>query len=261
MPVCRIILTHPANEAAAPMNYFRYFIFTALLTLALTGCRNYRKLVTDEIVLKDGNSQTGTIIKCDSAALKIRRMDESINIIPWTLVDTVQGKKLKTLWFGANFGYYKIPYFSVFRNEAFTPEQLGMEYKIGLATRGVKLYYLNLTYAPAKPYSITKFGFGYQYYLGASTYLRKNTFFVGGEANLLNAQYNNRSQFTLEPYTGFERKLNEHLRIHFKFQLQLNMANKNNKAGVNTTIGIHFMKRNFQKYYHTLNTEHRLPRK
>lgn len=241
--------------------YSNYFICIILLAFAFSGCRNYRKLITDEIVLKDGNSQTGTIIKCDSASLKIKKMDESISIIPWTLVDTVQGKKLKTIWFGANFGYYKIPYFSVFRNEPFTPEQFGMEYKIGIANRGVKLYYLDLTYAPTHPYAITKFGFGYQYYLGASTYLRKNTFFVGGEFNLLKAQYNNRSQFTLEPYTGFERKCNEHLRVHFKFQLQMNLANKNSKVGVNTTIGIHFMKRNFKRYYNTLNTEHRLPRK
>ena len=77
----------------------------------------------------------------------------------------------------------------------------------------------------------------------------------------MNAKYNNGAQVTLEPFTGFEKKLNEHLRIHFKFGVQLNIANKNNQSGFNTTIGIHFMKRNFKKYYDVLNDERRIYRK
>jgi hypothetical protein len=238
-----------------------YFITCISLLVVLSGCRNYRSLITDEIVLKDGNSQTGTIINSDSVNLKIRRMDESLNIIPWSAVDTVQGKKLKTLFFGLNLGSYKIPYFSVFRNEAITSNSFGMEYKVGMAMRGVKLFYADLFIAPASPYTITKFGFGYQYYLGGSTYLRKNTFFVGGEANLMSVKYNNAPQLTLEPFTGFERKFGEHIRLHAKLGLQTNFANKNNKIGVNFSIGILFMRRNFKRYYQTLNAEHKLPRK
>jgi hypothetical protein len=244
-------------------NHFKYILCALLILLTLASCMNmnYKKLITDEIVLKDGNSQTGTILKCDSATIKIKQIDESIRIIPWNAVDTVQGKKLKTLWFGMNLGYYKAPYFSVFRNESMAAENIGLQFKLGLALRGNKLFYFHVSTLPDQPYAVTKCGLGFQRYIGGTTYIGKNTFFVGSELNLMYIKYNNGPQATLEPFTGFERKLNEHMRIHFKLGLQFNMANKNNQTGINTTIGIHFMRRNFKRYYNTLNSEHRLPRK
>src|ERR1044072_6473755 len=106
---------------------FPYFFAAAFSVMLLSACGGYRKLLTDEVVLKDGNSQTGTIIKCDSAVLKVKQVDESIRIIPWMAVDTVQGKKLKTFFAGVNLGYYKATYFSVFRNEAMAAENLGFQ--------------------------------------------------------------------------------------------------------------------------------------
>ncbi len=235
-----------------------YFLLPIFI---LSSCTNFKKLITDEVVMKDGNSQTGTIIQSDSTNIKLKKIDESINNIPWSSVEIVQGKKFKTLFLGANVGFYKTPYFSVFRNEPITARHAGMQYKIGIAARGIKLYYLNLSYSPAKPYAITKFGFGYQLYLGNSTYLKKNSFFIGTEFNLMGVKYNNGAQFAIEPFTGFEKKCNEHFRLHFKLALQLNFANKNNQTGVNATIGAHFMKRNFKKHYEILNQEHRLSRR
>lgn len=242
-------------------NYSIYFICILILTSVFTGCINYKKLLTDEVVLKGGNSQTGTILQSDSTNLKLKKIDESISIIPWSTVDTVQGKKLKTVFVGMNFGYYSTPYFSVFRNEPFVGQTIGIQYKAGLALRGNKLFYTHLTYSPAKPYSITKFGFGYQKYIGNSTYLKKNSFFWGSEFNFMNVKYNNGTQTTLEPYSGFERKINERIRIHFKLGLQFNISNKNNQTGVNFTIGAHFLKKDFKKQYETLNKEHKMYRK
>ncbi len=148
-------------------NLFPLFLLLSLLA----SCTNYRRLLTDEVVLKDGNSHTGTIIQTDSGKIRLKKIDESISIIPWSSVDTVQGKKLMTLWAGVNAGYYNIPYFSVFRNEAMTGKSAGIQYKAGLAFRGVKLYYIHLTFAPAQPYAITKSGVGFQRYLGKTTYL------------------------------------------------------------------------------------------
>jgi hypothetical protein len=245
------------------MKNYSIYIICLLTAASLTGCMNlnYRKSITDEIVLKDGNSQTGTIMKVDSAAIRIKQIDESIRIIPWNAVDTVQGKKLRTLWLGVNMGYYKAPYFSVFRNESMTAENFGLQFKAGLALRGNKLFYFHVSPLPDQPYPVTKCGVGFQRYLGGTTYLKKNTFFVGSEINLMYVKFNNGPQTTLEPFTGYERKLNEHMRIHFKLGLQFNFANKNSGAGVNTTIGIHFMRRNLKRYYNTLNNEHRLPGK
>ncbi|MDQ3047476.1 MAG: hypothetical protein M3R27_08025 [Bacteroidota bacterium] len=238
------------------MKFLKSAIPLLLIGSLLASCGNYRRLLTDEVVLKDGNSHTGTIIKTDSTKIRLMKIDQSISIIPWNTVDTVQGKKLMTLWAGVNAGYFNIPYFSVFRNEAMTGKSAGIQYKAGLAFRGVKLYYIHLTFAPAQPYAITKSGIGFQRYLGKTTYLKKNCFFVGGELNLMNAKFNTGAQTTLEPFTGFEKKCNEHIRLHFKFGLQFNIANKNSQTGFNTSIGIHFMRRNFKKHYETLNREH-----
>lgn len=232
-----------------------------ILILFISSCVNNRKLLTDEVFLKDGNSHTGTIIKCDSNKIKLKKIDESTLIIPWVTVDTIAGKKLKTFWFGANFGYYKSPYFSVFRNEALTAESAGFQLKAGTARRGNKLYYIHLTSIPARPYHVTKYGLGFQKYLRGTTYLTENSFFAGTEINFMNAKFNNGPQITLEPFGGFERKINEQLRLHVKLQLQFNFANKNNKSGVSLTVGVHFLKRNIKKYYSTLNRERRVPSK
>jgi hypothetical protein len=224
----------------------------------LNGCINYKKLVTDEVVLNDQNSQTGTIIHSDSANLKLKKIDESISVIPWNIIDTIIGKKFKTVFAGANIGYYNIPYFSVFRNEAMTGRAAGFQYKIGYALRGNNLYYLQLLYSPATPYAITKFGAGYQRYLGHTSYLKKRGFFVGGEFNFMNVKNNNGAQATLEPFTGYELKLAAHVRVHFKFGLQISLANKNNAMGSNFSLGFHFMRKNFKKRYDHINKEHRI---
>ena len=233
-------------------------IVIVMLVSAICGCSPYKRLITDEIILKDGNTCTGTILQSDSLNLKIQRPDESKLILPWVTIDSVVGKKFKTVWLGANTGYYKAPYFSVFRNEALIAENLGMQLKTGIATRGTKLYYVSLLLLPDEPYNMNKFGLGFQRYTGKSTYLKRNSFFVGTELNFMNVKQNNGSQITLEPFTGYEKKLNERCRIHFKLGLQFNLFNKNNQAGVNTTIGFHFMKKDFKKYYDTLNREHRI---
>lgn len=234
-------------------------LFVLISTSALlTGCLNYRRMITDEVVLKDQNSLTGTITESDSSKLKLRKIDESISVIKWDDIDTIVGKKFKTVFVGANIGYYNVPYFSVFRNEARNAYGAGYQYKIGYALRGNNLYYFSLLFVPATPYSVTKTGLGYQRYLGHTTYLKKTAFFVGGEFNLMNVKQNNGAQVTLEPFTGYEYKLAAHVRVHVKFAIQINLANKNNASGTNLTIGFHFMRKNFKKRYTYLNTQHRI---
>ena len=238
-----------------------YWNIAILMTVMAISCTTNRKLITDEVILKDENSITGTIMKCDSSFLKIQKMDESMVMIPWLSIDTVVGKKYKTLWFGINAGYYNTPYFSVFKNEAMTGKAFGMQFKFGKAIRGNKLYYLDWSFSSAHPYAITKFGAGYQRYIKKATYLGKQGFFWGAEYNFMNAKHNNGAQMTLEPFSGFEKKCTDQIRLHFKLGLQFNVANKNNSAGINFTLGAHFMKRNFKKYYDVINSEHRLPKK
>ena len=89
-------------------------------------------------------------------------------------------------------------------------------------------------------------------------YLKKRAFFVGGEFNFMNVKNNNGVQACLEPFTGYELKLAAHVRVHFKFGIQFNLANKNSALGSNFSIGFHFMRKNFTKRYNYINKEHRI---
>lgn len=256
------------NSAQKPVStsfmklFFKYTTLLFLSFAVLTSCRSYRKLITDEVIMKDGNSQTGTITKCDTTSLRLKKADESTSVIEWKNIDTIVGKKLKTFWFGMNFGYYNTPYFSVFRNEPMVGRALGVQYKAGMAYRGNNMYYFNFSFTPAQPYAINKFGFGFQRYVGRANYTTKrNCFFWGSELNFMNVKYNNGSQTTLEPFTGYELKCLENIRAHVKFGLQFNLANKNSQTGVNISIGVHFIRKNFKERYTILNTEHRVVRR
>lgn len=228
--------------------------------LLLFGCKRYKKLIKEEVILKDKNSITGTIMNSDSVTLSLKRFDKSSVNIPWNDIDTIIGKRFKTLWVGFNTGYYNTPYFSVFRNQPINSNSLGFESKIGKAVRGKWLTYFAWTYIPAKPYIVNKWGFGLQQYIIKGTYLSDQSLFWGMEYHLMNAKFNNGVQMCIETFNGYERKLTDQLRIHGKLQVQYNLANKNNSFGVNITVGVHFMKRNFKKHYTTLNKERRLPK-
>ncbi|MBK7668931.1 MAG: hypothetical protein IPJ32_17265 [Sphingobacteriaceae bacterium] len=110
-------------------------------------------MITDEVVLKDQNSLTGTITESDSLKLKLRKIDESVTLIKWDDIDTIIGKKFKTVFVGANLGYYNIPYFSVFRNEAMSGNAAGFQFKIGYALRSNNLFYFTQLFSPATPYN------------------------------------------------------------------------------------------------------------
>lgn len=187
-------------------------------------------------------------------------MDESHVNINWTEIDTIVGKRFKTFFAGMNTGFYNVPYFSTFRNEAINAKALGFQFKAGKATRGRQMNYFTITTLPARPYHVNKFGLGFMRYIGKASYAGNNGFFWGLEYNLMNAKYNNGVQMALDPYWGYDKKIKEQLRLNFKMGFQINIANKNNNLGVNLTVGIHYLKRNFKKYYTDLNQSHRLPK-
>ncbi len=57
-----------------------------------------------------------------------------------------------------------------------------------MAKYGNNLHYINWFYSPAKPYTIKKFGYGYQRYLFKDTYLSNAGLFTGYELNLMNVR-------------------------------------------------------------------------
>lgn len=236
----------------------RYFLITAILAFTFSSCINYKRLINDEVVLKDGNTETGKIIKSDSVSIRIKKIDESQKSIAWAIIDSVHGKKFKTLWLGLQTGIYNAPYFSVFQNKSFSNNGNGFQAKIGLSYRGTKMYYFNFMHVATVPYPVNKFGLGFQRYVFGNYLSKRHNFFVGSEANAMSVLYNTGLQFAFEPFSGYEIKINNHIRLNAKLGLQFNLFNKNNQTGANFTIGLHFLKKNFNKYYSVLNKEHRI---
>jgi hypothetical protein len=109
------------------------------------------------------------------------------------------------------------------------------------------------------PYHINKFGVGTMRYIKKARYTTEKGFFWGLEFNLINAKQNNGVQMCVDPSWGYDYQFTDQFRIHGKMGIQINVSNKNNAAGINFTIGLHYLKRNFKKYYTTLNKEHRIP--
>lgn len=243
------------------LSKFKLSTITAIVICLSQSCINHKRLIKEEVVLNDSNSVTGTIFYTDSTKLKLKRIDESTTIVKWSDVDTIIGKKFSTFFLGFNTGIYNSPYFSVFRNESYPGSGAGMQLKLGWGLRGTKMYYFHYSYNSASPYNVKKFGLGFQRYVYGNYTTKRNCFFVGSDLNAMAIRYNNGLQFTFEPYSGFERKLNEQLRLHIKLGMQFNLANKNNQSGVNFSVGLHFLKKNYKKYYTSLNSNHRLPRK
>lgn len=237
----------------------RSFLIVAIC-VALFSCHSRKKLIKEEVFLKNKNSVTGTIVTCDSNTVIIKKMDESQQAIAWNEIDTIVGKRFKTYFAGLNTGYYNAPYFSVFRNERMSATTMGFQFKAGKAVRGKKLIYVTYTALPARPYHVNKFGIGFQRYIKNASYVGKDGFFWGLDYNLMNAKYNNGVQLTFEPFWGYDKKYKEQLRVHAKMGFQINFANKNNRIGINLTVGIHCFKRNFKTYYTELNQYHRLPK-
>jgi hypothetical protein len=232
------------------------FLFVNFLCLFVFACNTNKKLITDEVFLKNNNSITGTIVSSDSTKLKIIKFDESSQIINWNEIDTIVGKKYKSLFFGLGLGLYNTPYFSVFKNEAINSNSLGFQIKIGRVIRLRKLNYFHFTQTAAKPFAVSKLGFGLQRYFKKFDYVNKSGFYYGSEFNALFAKYNNGFQTTLEPYLGYELILNNQILANLKFQLQINVANRNNNLGVGLTLGFHFLKTNFKQHYDILNSLH-----
>jgi hypothetical protein len=237
-------------------------IITALtlLLLASTGCRGYRKLLQDEVLLQNGSSHTGTIEHADSASVTIKKPDLSHQRISWDEIDTISSLSYKTTVFSFYLGIHSTPYYSVFQNENYTPAGLGAHWRIGTAKFGKSYRYVTLGRIAGKPYGITKLGVGIQRYL-FSKYIDPYAFYIGCESNLMFVRNNNVPQVTLEPFLGGDFQLQQQLRLSVRLGFQKNILGMNPALGVNFSAGIHFLFRDFDAHYSYLNERHCLPRR
>jgi hypothetical protein len=234
---------------------FFHSILAGFLIAQITACVVPRHHVREEVVLRNGNTQTGKILHCDSLALTIKGADKSTSVLPWAEIDSVRGLRLRTWWVGANVGFSHTPYFSVFRNEGMAANGLVAQAKVGWARHGRNLQYVHFSVFPNPTERLSKFGYGVQRYLWQG-YLQQNGIFFGSEFNLLNAKLNNGSQISIEPFAGYDRQIKEQWRLQIKMGIQVNPLNRNNGTGFCTSVGFNYQLRNLHKRYRQLNQQH-----
>jgi hypothetical protein len=235
------------------MRIHSLFIYSLVL-LTSVGCVPQRRL-RDAVVLGDGSARTGRIERADSSDIALRQADKSLALLPWPEIDSVHGLRLATMYLGLNTGFAHTPYFSVFRNEGFQPNGLLVQGKVGWARRDRVMRYLHYTWLPAQPYRLNKVGYGFQRYVWQG-YTRPQGVFLGGEFNLLKAEYNNGRQIVLEPFVGYERQFDAQCRFHARIGTQLNPVNKNGRLGFTASVGVHLLLRDLQKPYRSLLQDH-----
>ena len=229
---------------------FMYLVFV-LLAFVLTNCNSYKRSIKEEVILKNGNSETGRIITSDSTQLKIKKADASVSVIQWEDIDKIRGIKLFSPALSINGGLYFNPYFSVFRNENYYPTNGGAAIRAGMVKYGKRFRYFNLVIIPARPYSIAKTGYGFQRYFRRD-YLNNWNIHAGSEFNLMHIRYNNAPQFCIEPFAGAEIKWTENLRCNAKFGIMACPFSKSDRMGVNFSFGINYIMVDFKKRYDTL---------
>jgi len=228
-----------------------YILFMLNLWL-FSACRSTRAVQKDTYHLKNGESYTGSIIQRDSQQFVLVQRNLNTKKIQWTDVDSVSGYKLRTGVLSVSAGAYKTPYFSVFRDEAYSPVSSGFELQWGAARYRKTYRYLTLAWMPARPFSVRKISMGYQYYFRGG-YTGGTGLYGGIKGGFLRPEYNNLGHLFVEPYGGGEWRLGGQGRMFAEAGIMGNVFARNRQPGWNISIGTRFHFRNLDKKYKRLN--------
>ena len=225
---------------------------------SLQSCRTEKRILTDEVHLRDGSTVVGKITKSDSTKIEIARLDHSTQILNWNLIDSVRPHNYFTPMSSMYAGLFNTPYYSVFLNEKNQPTNLGLQGRTGWAINGKRYTYLHLTLIPSQPLGIRKLGFGKEFYK-RGTYMSQKCLMLGYETNLIFIKNNNAPQFSFEPAFGKHWHWKNQYNIYAKIALQINIASRNQNAGISFGVGINYLHKDFKTHYQTLNETHKLP--
>jgi hypothetical protein len=227
-----------------------------LLALALffVQCKNKRPL--EKVVLKDKTEWSGEIVKVDSVqvALKISRSEKKV--FDWKDIQRVENVAQRSWVFGYQLGYGHIPYYSMFRGESMSANGIGFQCKLGKTKNGNSIRYFHFAQNTGIPFSVRKWGWGFQRYLLGDDQARQGLY-AGSDVGWMKPQFNNGNQFYLEPFVGYDGQWSKRLRTFAKVGMQWNVLNQNPAIGVSISIGLNFLLQDWDHHYEILNTQHR----
>jgi hypothetical protein len=220
------------------------------LSVALTACHRPRRQ-QDRVVLQSSDVTVGRIIAVDSAALRLKVRGEGETVIPFAEIDSVTGQNFKTRFVALSTGIMSFRYYS-----PFLAEQDAL-FAMPLQLRWGKLHHQRWAHAwqfsvlPQKDFTVTKFGYAYQFYAYHKYTAPFNVYFaLMPELNAV--RYNNTPFMTFSTSVGASYLLKNKVRIWSELVYQRPLWNINRRSSVGLVVGMRFH-REFSKYYRNIN--------
>lgn len=234
---------------------FQFPLTTLLCSFLLVQCKN--KIPLERVVLKDKTEWSGEIVRVDSLqiALKISRSEKKV--FDWKNIQRIDNVAQRSWFIGYQLGVGQVPYYSMLRYEPMEANGIGFQLKLGKTKNGNGLRYLYFSQHAGIPFSVRKWGWGFQRYLLAHEHAMSGLF-AGTEMGWMKPQFNNGNQFYLEPLVGYDRQWSKRMSAFARLSMQWNVLNQNPKWGVSISFGLNFLLQDWDRHYQVLNSQHRL---
>jgi len=233
---------------------FQYPLTLLIFSMFFAQCKN--KMPLEKVVLKDKTEWSGEIVKVDSVhiALKISRAEKKI--FDWKDIQRIDNVAQRSWFIGYQLGGGHVPYYSMFRHESMEANGIGFQIKVGKTKNGNSLRYFHFSQNAGIPFSVRKWGWGFQRYLLGNDQAKRGLY-AGSDMGWMKPQFNNGNQFYLEPFAGFDWQWSKRLRTFAKVGMQWNVLNQNPAIGASINIGLNFLLQDWDRHYQVLNTQHR----
>ena len=237
------------------MKFPYLFIFLVIAQGSFAQSKKLRRL-PDQVILLNGEVETGKVIKSDSIQISLQKQDFSEKIIQWDHIEKIAGLSYSTFFISPSIGLQQVNYFSTFLYDNVSSGGMNFQLKIGRMKRMRHASYFQITKIPVQPYNITKVGYGYNYYL-FNDYIRQWSTYAGGVFEMTSVKTNANGFFNYDLHLGFEYLSKWDIRFFSEISYQKTIFNINNGNGVAFNAGMRFS-REYKSYYKKLNTTRQL---
>lgn len=227
----------------------------ALLLLLSLPFAAFAQRNRDMLVFKDGNTQTGKIIRCDSVSLVLRKVDHSTTKYEWSQIDSVRGLPYRTYFFSASLGISKVNYWSTLLYRDVKSTSQAFYYRYGNMSWRRWAKYIELEFIGARPFKMQRLGGGVNYYM-FTDYTKPWNAYLGLDASI-NMVDNNKNFVSTGLHFGTEYLYKNKYRLFAEMDFQKAIFNINKNSSFCFLVGMKWCKE-LEKYYKKLNQTRKL---
>ncbi len=217
-----------------------------------------QKRSRDLLVLKNGNTVAGKVIKSDSLNLTLRRADRSTEKYSWQAVDSVRGLALRGFFFSPMLGFTHINYWSTLLYKPIKDNAVSYTYRLGGLVSGHWSRWAQLSFVHSRPFKSQRLGVGFSYYFPFE-YIEPLCFYAGADANITFVT-DNRSFFSMGLHPGVEYWHSKGSRFFVEMDFQRAIFNINQDASFTLRGGVRLSKE-LSRFYNSVNATHKVPKK